>query len=708
MGEVVQADAVLEGPGIHAQIDANEQDAEVEDTLSAVKLSIWVLGAGVAFPWNAFISAPVFFENFHDFTEPNATLSHEDEHLWSEILLFFTIAFSVMNLIGQGFVVWLGHPKPGSTPITNRIVPSMFAMFVIMVSIPALSFSHAAQMAAFGILVFMSAFCGFCTAFLQGTLFGLGALFPQEYQQLVMIGNSSSGLIVTCIRIITKAYGGSRRISGSIYCFAASAWMLLCIACFYIMRSKAFARHYVPEFMMIWLNGSRETVAEGSAFLDDPNALGRHQNEFLSTKPISYEGGSSIPRRLSTRYGTNISVPSASMMSTASNPGCWRRIDKEIGRHLQHRAASPMDHSDVPVTPTESAVDPADDVGLLSHEGALEFDRDLIGTPTAPTGDASNDASNDFIHPAEGESPNVSFKAETRPSGSGYRSGMRAAVSPLPQVRSGRYVGVRRPSFADGHDTTVSDAVLNPPGENEFLAPHRSNTFLSSRGDSGTHSRNNTGLTDKEFQSRVRRTRDGVINDDFRQWADNKLAAEGETPAHSSLQIIWEIRQMAFTVWFCFTLSLSLFPGVVARIPSTLSDGWFTVWLIFLFNLFDSIGRIAPRFYSLPPQGVFVLGFARVVFAPFLILCAIDDNPKELAAALLVSGMALTNGYVGALSVMYAPQRDVLTRGDKQLAGTIMSFCLLLGLTCGSFLGLAICNYIPERLDDASGSLPPP
>jgi len=48
---------------------------------------------------------------------------------------------------------------------------------------------------------------------------------------------------------------------------------------------------------------------------------------------------------------------------------------------------------------------------------------------------------------------------------------------------------------------------------------------------------------------------------------------------------------------------------------------------------------------------------------------------------------AVSNGYMGSLAMMAAPQVEGI---KKDLAGTIMSFCLVFGLTIGSFFSFPI------------------
>eukprot|EP00754_Rhynchopus_humris_P035395 Rhum_TRINITY_DN16928_c0_g1::Rhum_TRINITY_DN16928_c0_g1_i1::g.164737::m.164737/K15014/SLC29A1_2_3, ENT1_2_3; solute carrier family 29 (equilibrative nucleoside transporter), member 1/2/3 len=456
------------------------------DTFSFVLVSLWICGAGVLFPWNAFISAPDYFTKFHEYVDPHTELSHGEKRMWDNISTYFTTGFSVLNIIGQAMIlVWnMGN-------ISTRIIWSIIGMFVIVLVVPVLSYFKMSATLAFYLLVSAASLCGFFTAFFQSTIFGLGAMFPQKFTQSVMIGNASAGLAVSLIRIVTKASGGTPQLNGAIYMYLAAAWLVVSVACFVFLRKLRFAQKFVEEFEVY--------------------------------KRIVFDGDSVT------------TVGSTHTPAVASQYSC----------------AAPA----------------------KAHDSAS------VNT-----------------------------------------------------------------SFAGGDDACVGD------GEGDIL------------------------LATDEAQSI------GVF------------------------EVFKRVAPMAFTVFLTLMVSITLFPGVTAKIPSKLSDGWFTIWLITLYNLGDNIGRIMPRFYKAPHNVVVLLGVLRLGFVPMLILCVhVFTEPQW--PVLLMLGMSTSNGYVASLCMMYGPDHPDLSVLDRGVAGNIMSFALLLGITAGSFIGLLICNYLPsDGSDSGSGS----
>eukprot|EP01060_Flectonema_neradi_P040117 TRINITY_DN903_c1_g2_i1.p1 TRINITY_DN903_c1_g2~~TRINITY_DN903_c1_g2_i1.p1 ORF type:complete len:434 (+),score=50.23 TRINITY_DN903_c1_g2_i1:43-1344(+) len=214
------------------------------DAYHLVWIILWVLGAGVLFPWNAFISAPDYFTKFPQFIDPGCELTGSEKRIWDNIPTYFTVSYSAMNVLGQAIVVSFG----GKVTISNRVIYSILTMFITMIGVPAISYTSISRWGAFAFLVTCAGACGLSSAFFQATSFGLGALFPSSFTQAVMIGNGSAGLAVSLLRVATKAAGGSERFSGAIYFYLATAWLCISIGCFIVMRKLKFAQKHVDEF----------------------------------------------------------------------------------------------------------------------------------------------------------------------------------------------------------------------------------------------------------------------------------------------------------------------------------------------------------------------------------------------------------------------------------------------------------------------------
>ncbi|PKY37388.1 hypothetical protein RhiirA4_390344 [Rhizophagus irregularis] len=160
------------------------------------------------------------------------------------------------------------------------------------------------------------------------------------------------------------------------------------------------------------------------------------------------------------------------------------------------------------------------------------------------------------------------------------------------------------------------------------------------------------------------------------------------------------IRILVFAVGFVFTVTLSVYPSITEYIKSTVKDenknkfrqDYLFIPLHFLiFNLGDLLGRSLPslQFFIITDSVKLArMSSARIIFLPLFLMCNVDIGSigmrtfplfinSDLIYFLILLLFAITNGYMGSLTMMAAPQVEGVAR---DLAGTIMSFGLVFGL----------------------------
>lgn len=159
--------------------------------------------------------------------------------------------------------------------------------------------------------------------------------------------------------------------------------------------------------------------------------------------------------------------------------------------------------------------------------------------------------------------------------------------------------------------------------------------------------------------------------------------------------LLGPMRVPAFAVATNFFITLALFPGVITEIRSYQWDigSWFVILLVACFNVFDALGRVFlmhPRFVIKSPRINLALSLSRVVFFPLLLYRAAPGAPitSDFLAFLFVAAFAFSNGYVGTLAMMHGP--EAVHTEDRERAGSIMAFCLMVGLNAGALVGDAI------------------
>jgi equilibrative nucleoside transporter 1/2/3 len=169
----------------------------------------------------------------------------------------------------------------------------------------------------------------------------------------------------------------------------------------------------------------------------------------------------------------------------------------------------------------------------------------------------------------------------------------------------------------------------------------------------------------------------------------------GVREARDVLRRAWP---QAVSVYAVYAVTLSIFPGVLAEDVSSAKLGsWYPLVLIACFNLFDVVGKAAP---ALAPalaaraggdaRALLTLALTRVLFVPAFVCVSARRgfealSANELPCVLLVMALGWTNGWVGAVAMMAAPEAAEASR--REACGTVMVLFLLSGLTTGAFCG---------------------
>ena len=163
------------------------------------------------------------------------------------------------------------------------------------------------------------------------------------------------------------------------------------------------------------------------------------------------------------------------------------------------------------------------------------------------------------------------------------------------------------------------------------------------------------------------------------------------------LFLIMKILDINIMVILCYTISIGLFPGACIR-PSLfgLSPGWKINTIIFLYNLFDTVGRKLVGYIKKPAKwhliSTTVLRFLFLLSFPCVIYLEkynkLGINAIGVLSVLSTVLMALTNGIANNLCFSLAPEQ---VEGElKAKAGSSVSLCLAVGLFLGSFLANVI------------------
>lgn len=195
-------------------------------------------------------------------------------------------------------------------------------------------------------------------------------------------------------------------------------------------------------------------------------------------------------------------------------------------------------------------------------------------------------------------------------------------------------------------------------------------------------------------------------------------------------KVIKQIWPVMVAVFLVFMVTLCLFPAVVSQVRSTSDPAsvLFVPLAFLLFSVGDWLGKVMPQWFAFANKGSRARGIAllvaaslRLVFVPLLAMSnvlVVDDArvwpyaiKSDWLVMVIVAVFAVSNGYLGSLCMLMAPQLVTTTISDnneysllaedsvesaemeareKGVAGALMVFALTTGLTVGSLLSFVV------------------
>eukprot|EP00252_Welwitschia_mirabilis_P017543 TRINITY_DN3883_c0_g1_i1.p1 TRINITY_DN3883_c0_g1~~TRINITY_DN3883_c0_g1_i1.p1 ORF type:complete len:437 (+),score=34.46 TRINITY_DN3883_c0_g1_i1:360-1670(+) len=247
-----------------------------KDSYNLAYISYFILGTGFLLPWNAYITAVDYF----DYIFPG---KHVDS--------VFSVAYMVPCLVFILLLLWWASSKGSNARFRINLGLGIFLLALLIV--PVLDFAyikgHRGLDSAYYVIVGAVLLCGFADSLVQGSLIGSAGELPPEYMQAVVAGTAASGMIISALRIITKAAMPQNthglRVSAIIYFVVSIVFMIICLVCYNLVNKLPVIKYYnnlkgrSEESTFLLGNAaeiSRESP-EDSAFHD--NALTELQSE---------------------------------------------------------------------------------------------------------------------------------------------------------------------------------------------------------------------------------------------------------------------------------------------------------------------------------------------------------------------------------------------------------------------------------------------
>ncbi|KAL9423946.1 hypothetical protein AB3S75_035936 [Citrus x aurantiifolia] len=216
------------------------------DTFHLAYIIYFTLGLGFLLPWNAFITAVDYFSYLY----PEASVDR-----------IFAVAYMLVGLFCLVIIVFYAHKSDAWVRINVGLGLFVVALLVVPVMDAVYIKGRVGLYDGFTVTVGAVALSGLADALVQGGLIGAAGELPDRYMQALVAGTAGSGVLVSVLRILTKAVYtqdaiGLRK-SANLYFAVGIVVMVICIV-FYNVAHRLPVIKYHEDLKIQAVNEEKE------------------------------------------------------------------------------------------------------------------------------------------------------------------------------------------------------------------------------------------------------------------------------------------------------------------------------------------------------------------------------------------------------------------------------------------------------------------
>ncbi|KAH8404380.1 hypothetical protein KR222_007376 [Zaprionus bogoriensis] len=212
---------------------------EPVDKFRIVFIIFLIHGVGTLMPWNMFITAKTYFEDFK--LSPNYTVEATPDYSKN-----FMQNIGFASQISNVCLNWINIFINFGGDLTSRIIFSILSEIVILIITVVLAMVDSS---AWPGVFFWATMCSvvainMCNGIYQSTIYGLVASLPPKYTGAVVLGSNISGCFATFLSIVCTSFFSSMRTSAIYYFVTAILVLLICFDTYFALPLNRFFRHY--------------------------------------------------------------------------------------------------------------------------------------------------------------------------------------------------------------------------------------------------------------------------------------------------------------------------------------------------------------------------------------------------------------------------------------------------------------------------------
>ncbi|ESQ28183.1 hypothetical protein EUTSA_v10018596mg [Eutrema salsugineum] len=218
------------------------------DSFHLAYIIYFTLGVGFLLPWNAFITAVDYFSYLY----PSTAVDR-----------IFAVVYMLVGLIGLlVIVVFYAHKSLASFRINLGLLLFVIALLVVPVLDLVYIKGQVGLYAGFDITSVALGLSGVADALMQGGLIGVAGEMPERYTQAIIAGTAGSGVLVSLLRILTKAVypqdpDGLRK-SANLYFAVGIVVMVICAVSYNVAHRLPVIKYYEERKAQALLKESQD------------------------------------------------------------------------------------------------------------------------------------------------------------------------------------------------------------------------------------------------------------------------------------------------------------------------------------------------------------------------------------------------------------------------------------------------------------------
>lgn len=203
------------------------------DSFNLAYIVYFTLGAGFLVPWNAFITAVDYFSYLYPDAAVDAT---------------FAVAYMLTCLLFLLLVISFAHKSSAFLRTNAGLTLYIISLLVVPLMDLVYVKGRTGLYSAYYVTVAAAALAGVADALVQGSVIGSAGELPERYMQATCAGTAGSGVLVSVMRVITKAIfpqdSHGLRSSANLYFSVSIIVMVICLVLYNIADKLPVIQHY--------------------------------------------------------------------------------------------------------------------------------------------------------------------------------------------------------------------------------------------------------------------------------------------------------------------------------------------------------------------------------------------------------------------------------------------------------------------------------